>query len=113
MAHSSSRLLHHGCSAAAAALMLLCSRTTTTTTFAFSPTLKTAFSQLRLWQMQSTPRQTASSLSSSVKTEDSATTVGKPGTADMDWEELGFEFRPTNSHLKMIYRDGEGWGNLN
>lgn len=110
MAHSSSRLLHHGCSAAAAALMLLCSRTTSTTTFAFSPTLKTAFSQQRLWQVQSTPRQTASSLSSSVKAEDSTTTVGRPGTADMNWEELGFEFRPTNSHLKMIYRDGEGWG---
>jgi len=35
--------------------------------------------------------------------------VGKPGTADLDWSELGFEFRPTKSFLKMVWRDGE-WG---
>lgn len=31
-----------------------------------------------------------------------------PGTAQLDtpWEELGFEFRPTRSHLRMVYRDG-------
>jgi branched-chain amino acid aminotransferase len=36
----------------------------------------------------------------------------KPGTAEMDvpWEELGFTFRQTNSHIKMTYKDGEGWG---
>lgn len=40
-----------------------------------------------------------------------------PGTADLGgiaWEDLGFEFRPTNSHLKMVYtenEDGTGsWG---
>jgi len=35
-----------------------------------------------------------------------------PGTAvlDVPWEELGFQFRPTNSHVRMTYRDGEGWG---
>ena len=34
-----------------------------------------------------------------------------PGTAKLDtpWEELGFEFRPTNSHVKLTYKDGEGW----
>ena len=34
-----------------------------------------------------------------------------PGTAKMDtpWEDLGFEFRPTNSHVKLTWKDGEGW----
>ena len=35
--------------------------------------------------------------------------VGAPGTANLPWSELGFEFRPTKSHLRMIYKDGE-WG---
>jgi hypothetical protein len=36
---------------------------------------------------------------------------GKPGTAvlDVPWEGLGFEFRPTKSHLRMTYKDG-AWG---
>lgn len=40
------------------------------------------------------------------------TNTRKPGTAKMDvpWEELGFTFRQTNSHIKMTYKDGEGWG---
>jgi hypothetical protein len=35
----------------------------------------------------------------------------KPGTAELDtpWEELGFEFRETNSHVSVTYKDGE-WG---
>ena len=34
-----------------------------------------------------------------------------PGTAEMDtpWEDLGFEFRPTNSHVKLTWKEGEGW----
>ena len=34
-----------------------------------------------------------------------------PGTAKMDtpWEDLGFEFRPTNSHVKLTWKEGEGW----
>ena len=39
----------------------------------------------------------------------SSTEVGEPGTADLPWSELGFEFRPTKSHLRMVYRDGK-WG---
>jgi len=37
--------------------------------------------------------------------------LGKPGTAELDcpWEELGFEFRTTKSHLRMTFKDGE-WG---
>eukprot|EP00978_Attheya_sp_CCMP212_P049132 scaffold620955_cov55-Attheya_sp.AAC.1 len=35
--------------------------------------------------------------------------LGLPGTADMDWSNLGFEFRPTKSHLQMVWKDGE-WG---
>ena len=41
----------------------------------------------------------------------STVSAKKPGTAELDtpWEELGFEFRPTNSHVKVTYKDGE-WG---
>ncbi|EJK53155.1 hypothetical protein THAOC_27464, partial [Thalassiosira oceanica] len=35
--------------------------------------------------------------------------VGAPGTADLPWEDLGFEFRTTKSHLRMVYKDGK-WG---
>jgi branched-chain amino acid aminotransferase len=37
--------------------------------------------------------------------------LAAPGTAELDkpWTELGFEFRPTNSHLRMTFRNGE-WG---
>lgn len=35
----------------------------------------------------------------------------KPGTAELDvaWEDLGFEFRQTNSHVRLTYKDGK-WG---
>lgn len=41
-----------------------------------------------------------------------ATVQKKPGTAELDvaWEDLGFEFRPTNSHIRITYKEGEGWG---
>eukprot|EP00555_Chaetoceros_dichaeta_P004824 CAMPEP_0198254962 /NCGR_PEP_ID=MMETSP1447-20131203/5199_1 /TAXON_ID=420782 /ORGANISM="Chaetoceros dichaeta, Strain CCMP1751" /LENGTH=421 /DNA_ID=CAMNT_0043941219 /DNA_START=30 /DNA_END=1292 /DNA_ORIENTATION=+ len=35
--------------------------------------------------------------------------LGIPGTADLNWESLGFEFRPTKSNLRITYKDGE-WG---
>lgn len=35
--------------------------------------------------------------------------LGIPGTADLEWEGLGFEFRPTKSNLRITYKDGE-WG---
>lgn len=40
-----------------------------------------------------------------------STVTKKPGTAELDtpWEELGFEFRPTNSHVRISCKDGE-WG---
>mmetsp|Transcript_11807 Transcript_11807/g.15424 ORF Transcript_11807/g.15424 Transcript_11807/m.15424 type:complete len:401 (-) Transcript_11807:258-1460(-) len=31
------------------------------------------------------------------------------GSQDLDWENLGFAFRPTRSHIKFVYKDGE-WG---
>jgi branched-chain amino acid aminotransferase len=47
----------------------------------------------------------------------STTTKKSPGTADLGglaWEDLGFEFRPTNSHIKMTYKENEdgtgSWG---
>ena len=38
-----------------------------------------------------------------------STEVGAPGTADLPWSELGFEYRPTKSHLRMVHKDGK-WG---
>lgn len=32
-----------------------------------------------------------------------------PGSAALNWKELGFEFRPTNSHIRITYKDG-AWG---
>jgi hypothetical protein len=41
----------------------------------------------------------------------SASTKKMPGTAKLDtpWAELGFEFRATNSHVRLSYKNGE-WG---
>lgn len=37
--------------------------------------------------------------------------LAKPGTADVPWSDLGFEFRPTKSHLKMVWSEDTGaWG---
>ena len=38
-------------------------------------------------------------------------TTKAPGAAELDtpWEELGFEYRTTNSHLQLKYKDGK-WG---
>jgi len=37
----------------------------------------------------------------------------QPGTAQLDtpWEDLGFEYRPTRTHGRIVYRNGE-WGPL-
>ena len=34
-----------------------------------------------------------------------------PGTAVLDkpWKDLGFEFRDTNAHVKLTWKEGEGW----
>jgi len=42
---------------------------------------------------------------------DPITTKKLPGTADvgMPWEDLGFEYLQTNSHLKITWKEGEGW----
>jgi hypothetical protein len=41
----------------------------------------------------------------------SVSTKKMPGTAKLEtpWEELGFEFRPTNTHVEIVYKNGE-WG---
>jgi hypothetical protein len=35
----------------------------------------------------------------------------KPGTAELDtpWKDLAFEYIPTNSHVRVTYKNGE-WG---
>ena len=41
-----------------------------------------------------------------------STTAKKlPGSAELDtaWEDLGFEFLPTNSHVKLTWKEGQGW----
>jgi len=56
-------------------------------------------------------KNTAHTTTATAARELSADEGGKPGTAQMEapWEELGFQFRPTKSHLRMTYRDGQ-WG---
>ena len=39
-------------------------------------------------------------------TDTTTTTIGIPGTADLPWSELGFEYRTTKSHLRMVYHSG-------
>lgn len=31
----------------------------------------------------------------------------KVGSAQLDWANLGFEFRPTKSHIKFVWKNGE------
>ena len=31
----------------------------------------------------------------------------KVGSANLDWPNLGFEFRPTKSHIKFVFKDGK------
>lgn len=86
--------IHHTCSAF-------------TTIIRSSPSQQIATAQL---PSSSSKRTTISSSQLNVATSSSTdTAVGKPGTADLPWGELGFEFRPTKSHLRMVYRDGK-WG---
>lgn len=49
----------------------------------------------------------------SATVEEKSSSLGKPGTAKLDvpWEELGFEFRPTKSHVRMTFKNGE-WGKM-
>jgi hypothetical protein len=39
--------------------------------------------------------------------------LGIPGTAklDKDWKDLGFEFRPTKSNLRITFKNGQ-WGEM-
>ena len=60
-------------------------------------------------QHSSNNKSSTSSSSSQLSVATSTSEIGTPGTADLPWSELGFEFRPTKSHLRMVYRDGK-WG---
>eukprot|EP00529_Nitzschia_sp_RCC80_P020788 CAMPEP_0113510130 /NCGR_PEP_ID=MMETSP0014_2-20120614/37960_1 /TAXON_ID=2857 /ORGANISM="Nitzschia sp." /LENGTH=401 /DNA_ID=CAMNT_0000406037 /DNA_START=224 /DNA_END=1426 /DNA_ORIENTATION=+ /assembly_acc=CAM_ASM_000159 len=62
--------------------------------------------------IQTQQRPSSSSRQQSQLLMSTATEKKQPGTAEMDteWENLGFEFRPTNSHVKIMYKDGE-WSN--
>jgi hypothetical protein len=33
--------------------------------------------------------------------------VGKAGGANLDWNNLGFEFRATKSHIKFVWKNGQ------
>ena len=59
--------------------------------------------------LSSSRRQSAGSSVLSVSAAPQSDVVGAPGTADLPWEDLGFEFRTTKSHLRMVYKDGK-WG---
>lgn len=76
-----------------------------------SPSSHTASALSRLFPPShpyTTTRQSSSSSSPTVL-HMSSTAKKAPGTAKLDtpWEELGFEFRPTNSHVRLQYKDGE------
>lgn len=60
--------------------------------------------------MTPSPR-TFQSTALNVAAENEVKPLGIPGTAklDKDWKELGFEFRPTKSNLRITYKNGE-WG---
>jgi branched-chain amino acid aminotransferase len=76
---------------------------------ALLPLSSTCFQPAAGWNV---PMRTTSASSCSSSQLSMALQTRKPGTAKMDvpWEELGFTFRQTNSHIKMTYKDGEGWG---
>lgn len=46
-----------------------------------------------------------------VATPDAASTEAavRVGTAPLDWDNLGFEYRDVNCHVKFTYKEGEGW----
>lgn len=92
-------------------LCLLWSARLTGAFVAPSTTTTTTLQQQQQQQQEQSPRMAATvarlSMSSAKDTERKL-----PGTAKLDvpWEELGFQFRPTNSHLRITYKEGKGWG---
>jgi len=52
-------------------------------------------------------RQRLAPIASVTASAPAATSRGAPGTADLPWEDLGFEFRETRSHMKFTYKDGK------
>ena len=94
-------------------------QTTSTTTMKFSFSTVAFGALLSLFQSSSSfqPSLPSANFARRVQTTDSTFSLAssaskvKPGSAELDtpWEELGFEFRPTNSHVKLTYKDGE-WG---
>jgi len=87
---------------------LIFSALISTSTSFLSPSLK--HNSVRRFSL--TPRNVLADDLSSTETSAPAS-IGKPGTAVLDtpWEELGFEFRPTKSNLRITYKDGE-WGEM-
>lgn len=77
----------------------------------FSPSSTTPFINTKL----STPTTSLNVLSEEQSTSETSSSdrkpLGIPGTAELDtpWKELGFEFRPTKSNLRITYKDGK-WG---
>lgn len=76
----------------------------------FAPSLiKHASTSASSASSKSTQKLRRKSSSSSLSVSAVSNEIGAPGMADLPWNELGFEFRATKSHLKMIYKDGK-WG---
>mmetsp|Transcript_23952 Transcript_23952/g.35183 ORF Transcript_23952/g.35183 Transcript_23952/m.35183 type:complete len:141 (+) Transcript_23952:58-480(+) len=80
----------------------------------YNPSISTAFSIVNpsARSSLSLKKSTGSSqlfVATEPETTSTSLSVGKPGTAELGvaWSELGFEFRPTKSHLQMVYKDGE------
>lgn len=64
------------------------------------------YSAFRLKNMNSNKRQRGD-MNLSLQTK----VLKSPGDAGLDWNNLGFEFRPTNSHIQATYKNGV-WGLL-
>lgn len=45
----------------------------------------------------------------SVSPSSSSELRSRVGTADLDWPNIGFNYRDVNSHVKFVWRDGK-WG---
>ena len=76
---------------------------------AFTTTSSTHYNNIAIQPTNQRLNSKIHNINSQLSVATSTTEVGEPGTADLPWSELGFEFRPTKSHLRMVYRDGK-WG---
>jgi branched-chain amino acid aminotransferase len=91
--------------------MQLCSKKFYQAFALIAAALPTQAFQLMQPTLGTSSRQHIGRLSTTSTTALASTTLKTPGTAKLDvaWEDLGFEFRPTNSYVKMTHTAATGW----